>query len=429
MIAVEIVSTMAPNTENCIMNQRTEKATVTETFSTFIGVDLHKTTVSLAAVDGAGGKIAHLKIDTKCVERIERFLRELPGPTWMAVEAVGFIEWFIDRYSDCVDRIDIADATELAHRRGKRRKTDRNDAFDIATRLARGECPLGFIADPELLHLRKLGRHWRRLCRTLCRAKHGMKSLLHAANLRGPKFDGASAQRWLLAHGHLLKPVQHDAFSDLLDIVLLIERQRERLRRQILFANRSERFAGSLAVLQSVPGIAEIWGCIITAEIGPFERFPNADALEFWAGITPDTKESAGRTQSGKITKAGSVTLRWALCKAAMTLCHSDARQEAIRQRLIRRLGKPKANVAMGRRLLRILYAMMRDGTEYECTQPTNHLTQANQARRKQRESRNRRPPRPTATRRSSRQSVREFLASGPNTNVRETKGHIRTIR
>lgn len=32
------------------------------------------------------------------------------------------------------------------------------------------------------------------------------------------------------------------------------------------------------------------------------------DALEFWAGTTPDNKDSAGRTQSGSITKAGSAT-------------------------------------------------------------------------------------------------------------------------
>ena len=57
--------------------------------------------------------------------------------------------------------------------------------------------------------------------------------------------------------------------------------------------------------------------------------------LEFWAGLTADLKESAGRTQSGNITKAGSAPLRWALCQAAMTLCQSDARQEATRQRLI----------------------------------------------------------------------------------------------
>jgi transposase len=355
-------------------------------FASFSGVDLHKNTVTLRAVDPAGTPISALTCDTKCVERIERWMLALPRPSHLAVEAVGFVEWFIDRFSCCVDEMDIADATELANRRGKRRKNDDKDALDIALRLARGECPLGWIAPEPVMQLRKLGRHWRSLSRTLSRTKHCMKSMLLAANLRGPKFDGASAQKWILAHGELLKEVQREAFGNFLDIVCLIERQREPLRRKIIFANREERFSGLTTILKSVPGIGEIWTCIIAAEIGDFARFPNADALEFWSGLTADLKESAGRTQSGKITKAGSATLRWALCKAAVTLCRSDARQEAIRQRLIRRTGKAKANVAMGRRLLRILFAMIRDGSLYQGVGKrgqvkTGHERAANQAR------------------------------------------------
>jgi transposase len=352
-------------------------------YESFVGVDLHKCTVTLVAVDPSGDEIARLKTSTKCIGKITDWLRSLPDPVWMAVEACPFVEWFIDRFQWCVFRMDIADATELANRRGKRRKTDPNDALDIARRLARGECPLGFIADDELMQLRKLGRHWRQLSRLLARTKHSMKSMLNAANIRGPKFDAAGAHRWFLANRHLLKPVQQEAFGDFIDILMLVERQRERLRRQIIFANRSEAFAQITQLLKTVPGIDEIWACIIAAEIGPFDRFPNADTLEFWAGLTADLKESAGRTQSGHITKAGSRTLRWAVCKAAVTLCRSDAKQEATRQRLIKQLGgiKAKANVAMGRRLLRILYAMVRDGKPYENTQPTAHQAAANKAR------------------------------------------------
>ena len=349
-------------------------------FQSFVGVDLHKCTVTLTAVDAAG-EIQRLKISTKSTGKIDQWLRGLPGPVWLAVEACPFVEWFIDRYRACVDRIDVADATELANRRGKRRKTDFNDSLDMAVRLARGECPLGFIADEELMQLRKLGRHWRHLSRLLSRTKHSMKSLLNAANIRGPKFDGAAAQRWLLANRDLLKPAQQQTFADLLDVVLLTERHRERLRREIIFATRSARFAPIVALLVSVPGIGEIWAAIIAAEIGPFDRFPNADALEFWAGLTADMKESAGRTQSGNITKAGSVTLRWALCQAAVTLCQCDARQEATRARLAARLGKPKANVAMGRRLLRVLYAMMRDGKPFERGPVRDRTAAANRAR------------------------------------------------
>ena len=173
----------------------------------------------------------------------------------------------------------------------------------------------------------------------MSRCKQSMKSMLNAANIRGPKFDAAGAHRWYLANRDLLKPVQQQAFADFLDTIMLVERQREWLRREIIIATRSERFAPIVSLLMSVPGIGEIWAAIIAAEIGPFDRFPNADALQFWAGLTADLKESAGRTQSGNITKAGSVTLRWALCQAALTLCQCDAKQEATRQRLIRQLG------------------------------------------------------------------------------------------
>jgi len=365
-------------------------------FATFVGVDLHKQTVTLRAVNAAAEPIAALTCDTKCVQRIEQWLLALPRPSHLAVEAVGFVEWFIDRFRCCVDRMDLADATALANRRGKRRKNDNNDALDIAVRLARGDCPLGWIADEPVMQLRKLARHWRNLSRTLSRAKHCMRSMLLAANLRGPKLDGAGAQKWLLANGHLLKDVQRQAFGDFVDLVQLVERQREALRRKIIFANRQDRFAALLAILRSVPGIDEVWGCVIAAEVGDFARFPNADALEFWAGLTPDNQSSAGRTQSGHITKAGSATLRWALCKAAVTrrraaarsgsFCRSDAKQEAIRQRLIRRVGKARANVAMGRRLLRILFAMARDGTVYQRGPSTGHEKAANQARLKKRQ-------------------------------------------
>jgi transposase len=354
------------------------------TFRSFVGVDLHKTTVTLVAVDAKGDVIAKLTIDTRGVDKIADWLANLPDPICMAVEACPFVEWFIDRFRHCVFQMEIADATELKRLRGKRRKTDLRDAHDIAIRLADGRCPLGFIADDELMQLRKLGRHWRQLSHLLSRTKHAMRSLLHAANLAGPKvLDAASGHRWFLAEQHLLKPVQQQMFEDFLNTLALVELQRERLRRQITFANRSEPFRTVTELLKTVPGIDEIWACIIAAEIGPFDRFPNADALEFWAGMTPDVKESAGRRQSGNITKAGSRTLRWALCKAAVTLCFSDAKQEATRQRLIKRTGgiKPKANVAMGRRLLRTLFAMVRDQKPYHNARPVARNLAANKAR------------------------------------------------
>jgi len=63
-------------------------------------------------------------------------------------------------------------------------------------------------------------------------------------------------------------------------------------------------------------------------------------------------------------------------------MCRSDGFQRTVRERIARRTGvKAKANVAMGRRLLRIIFAMVRDGTVYHNSQPTNHQAAANKAR------------------------------------------------
>jgi transposase len=361
----------------------------TEQFESFVGVDLHKHTVTLVAVGPDGGPIARAKFSTKCVLKIHQWLLELPRPCRMAVEADGFVEWFIDVYGPAVERIDLADAGELARLRGKRRKTDFNDALDIAVRLARGDCPLGWIADPDVLALRKLGRHWHQLSRILSRTKQMIKSILNAANLPGPQFDSVNAQKWFLTHGLRLKPQSADAFEDFIELLGVLDRQRKKLKLRIILANRSERFQQITHLLMTVPGIKNIWACIIAAEIGDFARFPNADALEFWAGLTPDTQESAGRTQSGPITKAGSRTLRWALGKAAMALSKADAGQEAIRQRLIKRVGglKPKANVAMARRRAHILFAMVRNNEPYHVIKPRKQMTRANQVRLRKRKT------------------------------------------
>ena len=42
--------------------------------ASFVGVDLHKSTVTLVAVDAGGQELAVLTCHTKCVERIEAWL-------------------------------------------------------------------------------------------------------------------------------------------------------------------------------------------------------------------------------------------------------------------------------------------------------------------------------------------------------------------
>jgi hypothetical protein len=284
-------------------------------FQSFVGVDLHKCTVTLTAVDVAG-EITRLKISTKSTGKIDAWLRALSGPVWMAVEACPFVEWFIDRFRDCVQRIDIADATELANRRGKRRKTDRNDSLDIAHRLARGECPLGFIAPPELMQLRKLGRHWRHLSRLLSRSKHSMKAC--SRPIRGPSSTARAAR----LPGEP-RPLEAGPATDLRRLTcMLTERHRNAAARDHLATRaRSPRSCPAACGARH----RQIWAAIIAAN-RPFERSQRRHP-GFWAGLTADMK--VGRTHSKwQHHQAGSYAA-WALCQAAVTLCQAMPRSDS----------------------------------------------------------------------------------------------------
>ena len=62
-----------------------------QAFQSFVGVDLHKSTVTLVAFDAAGNNLTSLTCHTKCVTRIEEWIRTKPQPCHLAVEAVGFV--------------------------------------------------------------------------------------------------------------------------------------------------------------------------------------------------------------------------------------------------------------------------------------------------------------------------------------------------
>jgi hypothetical protein len=67
-----------------------------------------------------------------------------------------------------------------------------------------------------------------------------------------------------------------------------------------------------------------------------------------------------------KITKQGNALLRWVLGQAAPLAARAD---DTLRRRyfsILHRRGRPKAKVALARKLLVRLYVMLRDHIDYE---------------------------------------------------------------
>jgi transposase len=122
----------------------------------------------------------------------------------------------------------------------------------------------------------------------------------------------------------------------------------------------------AVEVLDSIPGVGEQVAQTIIAEIGvDMERFGSAEHLASWAGVCPGNHESAGKRKSGQTTK-GSKYLRTALIEAAWGATRTKGTFLAARyQRLVKRMPKKKALVAIGHGILRVVYHLLQRRVGY----------------------------------------------------------------
>lgn len=125
-------------------------------------------------------------------------------------------------------------------------------------------------------------------------------------------------------------------------------------------------FQEALQLLLRIPGIQEVTAAAILGEIGcEMSRFPTAKHLASWAGVCPGNKQSGGKRLSGKTTK-GNPRLRAALAEVVWSISHKkDNSLSAQYHRLARRLGKPKAVMAVAHSVLIIIYHVLGENQPY----------------------------------------------------------------
>ena len=166
-----------------------------------------------------------------------------------------------------------------------------------------------------------------------------------------------------------LTPAQRFVLNELLRRLVELETATARVSEQIVreVAESPDPFdPEAVKLLETIPGIALRVAEIIIAEIGvDMTRFPTDAHLASWAGVCPGNNESAGKRRSGQTTK-GSPYLRAAITQAAWAAAHTKNTYLAAQyHRLIKRMGKNKALVAVAHSLLVIVYHVLAQRADY----------------------------------------------------------------
>ena len=142
-----------------------------------------------------------------------------------------------------------------------------------------------------------------------------------------------------------------------------IEARIARFDARLLSELESER--NTLALLQTIPGVDLIGAAMLLVEIGSdMDAFGSADRLASWVGICPGNNESAGKRKSGRVRR-GNLYVRRLLCEFAHAASRTQSVFKSKFQSLLVRRGYKRAIIAIGHKILRTIFFMLKRREHY----------------------------------------------------------------
>jgi transposase len=235
-------------------------------------------------------------------------------------------------------------------------KTDKIDSRILAHLLRADLIPTSYMPVAAIVELRRLVRYRVTVGRMRAQLKTRIRAVLAQEGKTCDWTDptGKAARLWL-RHAQLTERNRHqvDYFLGLINNldeelgVLDEQMHAEAVRRP------------EVALLTSIPGIAEYSALLILAEIGDFTRFETADKLAAYAGLVSSTYQSGQNCYQGHITKQGNRWLRWILVECATIAVRKTNRLQRFFRRLQMKKGYQKAIVATARKELTIMWTLL----------------------------------------------------------------------
>jgi transposase len=328
-----------------------------------VGVDLHQRFCYMTALEASGKTMQSGPVDNEG-RALRRYFRQFRGQAvQVAVEACGFWPAFREVVEAEVTRLVLVHPQRVKAIASAKLKNDRVDSATLAQLLRCDLLPESWQADRETQGRRQQVRLRATLVRQRTRLKNQVHAVLHQRGLRSPVTDlfGKRGRQWLAAAK--LPAQAKEAVTVCCRLIdgytKEIEEQNRQLSVEVLKDARAR-------WLLTIPGIGVYSAMLLLAEIGDIARFADKHALCSYAGLVPRVRESAGKRARGGITRQGSPWLRWIMVEAAQVATRCSPAAARYYQRLRRKKPAHVARVALARKLLVTVWAMLHDGLVFD---------------------------------------------------------------
>jgi transposase len=328
-----------------------------------VGCDYHPSFQQIAFVDTETGEVRERRLSHR--EDAEKFYRALAttgGQVRVGMEASGHARWFERLLAELHFELWMGDAAEIRRKRGRKQKTDRQDAQHILGLLLKDDFPPIWMPSWENRDLRQLLWHRHRMVQARTRIMNQLQAVaLNEGLLCKKKLWRERGCQQLEAFP--LPPWASRRRHDLLELLDRLNPTIAELSQAI--EQEAEKHTAAWR-LMTHPGVGALTALAFVLIIGDAERFQCGKQVASYLGLVPLEDSSGNRRRLGHITKQGSSILRFLLVEAAQVTARSLPQWRSKYLHLMMRRGRKTAKVAMARRLAVRLYWMMRQGWDYQ---------------------------------------------------------------
>ncbi len=330
-------------------------------YRVYCGVDFHARQQTICSLTTESGVMSTHELKHQNKAELKAFYAQFSGPVLVGLEASGYSPWFEQLLESLGHEVWLGDATEIRRRARRRQKNDRRDAELILDLLIHNEFPRIHRPPATSREILRMLRYRHKLIKIRTIIKNSLQSLSiqSGLSLRARLFTHAGLAQVRAAAMSPVMQYQRDQWLQSL----------EPLNQRILEAANwlQQQAAGDERIerLRTHPGIGLLTGLGLVHTLAPVGRFRNQRKVAAYVGFDPKERSSGEKKRYSGISKAGSRVLRFLLVEAAQTACKGDPELKRFYLRLLHRHGKPKAKVAVARKLLVRSYILLRDGIDY----------------------------------------------------------------
>ncbi len=329
----------------------------------FAGIDLHSNNNYIGIIDNSGKQLAKKKNpnDLKYVlQSLEPFRKDLKG---IVIESTFNWYWIVDGLMDAGYKVHLANPAAIGQYSGLKYSDDTSDALWLAEMLRLNILPEGYIYPKQTRPLRDLLRKRMVLVRhrtALLLSVKGMLSNCSGITISRNDLKSLSYEdlEQLLPH-----PYQVMSAHSLNEVISILTEQIKKIEKAVL---REISIIEGFRKLLTVNGIGDILGITIMLETGNISRFENVGDYSSYCRQVPSRKISNGKNKGSGNKKNGNRYLAWAFVEASHFMRRYNQKARSWYQKKAAKSGPIVATKALGNKIARACYFIMRDQVVFE---------------------------------------------------------------